>query len=418
MAVDGWRLADGNHNVRPFSTDAGEQEGEWFRWIHGGNDEEGLEVVLSSTNRWIVAFLAAAPLLVPGLRTPAQAQVVQPVEFPAEYVAENRDLVAFGTTEAFELAYIIFALTPAGRAEGSPIRQGTAYHEAVLDWFGEHADHAAVTGLGERPNLPRLAGNAVDFGFDGEGRLVELRDFGSLWGSRDLFREHLEAIGDFARTSGFLDFYAAHRPVYDAQAATYETGVDLAGMDAWLESEFDARRDAYRILFSPLTGGLHWTGGLEGEDFSEVRIVTAPPSALSGAKGPEIFAATLERMLFTEIDHNYVNPATDAYGEGVEAAFGDVDFWNTGQGYRSAQLTFNEYMTWAVYLVWARGSYDGELFRTVESSTIDFMEDRRGFPRFGSFVSTVEELYAGREEGRRLEDLYPAILEWAEAYGP
>ena len=52
----------------------------------------------------------------------------------------------------------------------------------------------------------------------------------------------------------------------------------------------------------------------------------------------------MSRMLFTEIDHNYVNPTTnfDEYIKDVVKAFSNIAKWNKGSSYGRPALTFNE----------------------------------------------------------------------------
>ena len=59
------------------------------------------------------------------------------------------------------------------------------------------------------------------------------------------------------------------------------------------------------------------------------------------------------RASFTEIDHGYVNPATDRYTAEVNQAMPDIKAWNSTkfnqEAYATPYETFNEYMTFAAY---------------------------------------------------------------------
>src|SRR5690606_17543288 len=67
-------------------------------------------------------------------------------------------------------------------------------------------------------------------------------------------------------------------------------------------------------------------------------------------------------VVFTEIDHNYVNPTTDKYRKQVDSIFSNRDYWvKPGVArnyYGSPYAIFNEYMTHAVFCVYIDDVYD------------------------------------------------------------
>ena len=122
----------------------------------------------------------------------------------------------------------------------------------------------------------------------------------------------------------------------------------------------------------------------------------------------------LSRVVFTEIDHNYVNPTTWDHWFRVGGTFHRRELWNRQNGYADPMSTFNEYMTWAVFLLYAAETYDTAAFEEIKRVTVDSMENRRRFVRFGAFTDAALGLYRSRNEGETIPDLYPAILTWAE----
>jgi hypothetical protein len=122
-----------------------------------------------------------------------------------------------------------------------------------------------------------------------------------------------------------------------------------------------------------------------------------------------------QRLVFTEIDHNFVNPVTDQHRDLVNGAFDNRSEWTTDASsfYQSPSAVFNEYMTWAVFLVYLEGRVSAEDFTEVVTMTTTMMEGSRRFQRFGRFAQELLRLYRERPSGSRIPDLYPRLLEWA-----
>jgi hypothetical protein len=116
--------------------------------------------------------------------------------------------------------------------------------------------------------------------------------------------------------------------------------------------------------------------------------------------------------VFTEIDHNYVNPATDRFQGRVKHIFRDVSFWNRNPDtYRSSLATFNEYMTWAVFNLYARDNYDAAIAAAFRESVILSMVQSRRFPRFREFEQVVMEVYSAAGPQPCIPNLYAEILD-------
>jgi hypothetical protein len=127
--------------------------------------------------------------------------------------------------------------------------------------------------------------------------------------------------------------------------------------------------------------------------------------------------ATVQRILFTEVDHAFVNPVTDRYRSQINNAFGDRAKWTTDNSsfYNSPTAVFNEYMTWAVFLVYVEDKLSAADFATTRQLTVQLMEGSRRFQRFGAFTTELLRLYHERARGKTVTDLYPQIIAWASA---
>jgi len=329
------------------------------------------------------------------------------------YVEENRGKVLVEIPEVFELANIAIAISDEGLKHPYRVRKRGAYYQRVLTHFQPFADHALI---GE-PDLHRnftytFRDNSVCYVFDGD----EIVHAGGHPQMRqpNLFKKHLAQAQDFAKASGFRRFYRENRFFYEEQLRRYRQKVPIRRMWTWLEERFSARHDCYKVVFSPLIGESHETRSFQNNSFSEtIMFVSGPGEGDDYAEA--VGEALLARVVFTEIDHNYVNRLTERYRRRVKRAFAELDKWNQQGGYRRGEPTFNEYMTWAVFLLYAHDNYDAETFKTVNERVGNQMVHGRKFVRFKEFGDQLLELYLSRSQGPCIADLYPAILDWAEA---
>jgi len=310
-----------------------------------------------------------------------------------------------------ELALVVASLTDLGRQEGRQIRRDTPYYSAVEAHFRAYADMGAVASLPDGFNLPRLVGNAADFDFDGDGRIVEVDQTGSLWkdAEGDLFRWLRKDLEKFADASGFVSFYEDHRDDYAVLIAATREMVDPQDVRAWLEAEFSARPGPVRIIVSPLMAGFNWTTLYKREQ----RIWIKPPDPAAVAAASSVDRMRFVRSVFTEVDHSYVNPVTETLEAEIAAAFRETARWATTQAaenYPTAELQFNEYMTWAAFLLYAAERLSEDEFIHLKKETVSVMVNGRGFREFDVFVDQAIELR--NRSGRSIEAMIPDLVAW------
>ncbi|MDX1674550.1 MAG: DUF6624 domain-containing protein [Longimicrobiales bacterium] len=325
----------------------------------------------------------------------------------------ERELVSL--PETVELGMIVAALKERSREGYRQTRASGPYLDAVLSHFGEYADMPAVTRLPFGFNLPRLAGNAADFTLTEDGRLVEIDTSGSIWDDPegDLFRRLRDELEAFAAASDFRSFYDSHRDTYAALIDATTTMIDPHDMRVWLREEFTARPGRVEIFVSPLIGGLHWTTLAKPTQ----RIWISAPAAGVAETASALDRTRAGRRVFTEMDHGYVNPATAAFEDEIAVAFADTDLWATeraARSYASPQLRFDEYMTWATYLLYARDRLSAADFEELKPELVAFMEDRRGFFAFGDFADALLAVDAASDG--TVESTIPAMVEWARRH--
>ncbi|CCH00849.1 hypothetical protein FAES_2840 [Fibrella aestuarina BUZ 2] len=316
-------------------------------------------------------------------------------------------------SETYELANIILALTDYGKTDPWEVAQHSAYYKDVRAHFDPYAHHPLLTAVNysreKWESYLSFRTDAYAFTFDANSRLVRAIDFHA---NKEFnpFEEQLNLIEDFVRTTGFRQFYRAHLPYYQRLATAYLASQRYDEMRHFLENEFGKRSEltAYAIVFSPLVGRMncHRTVAGVGTDFITLPDFLLDGRAVNKATRAEIASST--HMLFTELDHAFVNPAT-AQHQALLAANFTASRWDMSSGYgRDSVGVFNEYMTWAVYDLYVQ-TYFPDVAATV-SQDWALQNATRGFFASSAFNHELTRLYKARRPGQRLNDLYPAFI--------
>jgi hypothetical protein len=334
--------------------------------------------------------------------------------YSAQYIEENRGKALVEIPEMFELANIAIAISEEGLKHPNRVRKRGPYYEKVLEYFMPFKDHPLILEPSIHYNFTyHFRDNSICYVFDGD-KVVH----GGIYSHMrrpNHFKKHLALVEDFAKVSSFRKFYRDNLPYYQEQIRLYRQKVPLLKMWTWLEDRFPARHDCYKVVFSPLLGSSHETCSFKKNGFSEtIMFVNGPgePTDFSDAVGQGLLA----RSIFTEIDHNYVNSITKEYKSRVNKVFADLKKWNEQEGYSSPEGTFNEYMTWAVFTLYAHDTYEQKDFEIINDKMTKQMVNSRKFILFEQFDKKLLEIYMARKEGQTIPDLYPAVLDWAQTF--
>jgi hypothetical protein len=324
--------------------------------------------------------------------------------------------------EVYELGNIILALTNYQSLAGHTVLPGP-YLTRVGAQFVGMRDHPLIAELNTRLtsggswNYDTYYGfreNAFVYEF-GLTSLARKPGYTRAWGGADIFTRELQRVEDFSNRSGFRAFYAGEAPFYEGQVRRYQELVSIERMWRWLEERFPNRYDRYRIVFSPLINGSHSTQRFTTAGVRETIMFVAGPDLFPDTVSVPMKTAHLERLVFTEIDHNYVNPATDRYRKRINQIFANVASWNgNAASYRSPVATFNEYMTWAVFDLYARDAYDPVTAAAIRENVIWSMVQYRRFHRFREFQQVVADVALATGPQPCLPNLYGEILDRLE----
>jgi hypothetical protein len=317
--------------------------------------------------------------------------------------------------EIFELANIAIAISEEGFKIPGRVRKHGDYYNRVIEHFARFRNHPLIKNPDLHYNFTyQFRDNSICYAFEGD-KIVHGKLYTNVrW--PNFFARHIALVEDFAKVSNFRKFYSDNLPHYEEQVRLYRQKIPIRKMWTWLEERFPARHDCYKVIFSPLLGSSHETRSPSSGGFRETIMFVSGPGE-SMATFDKIEQGCLSRVVFSEIAHNYVNPVTANHVDAVNEAFADIDKWNKQAGYRSAEGTFLEYMTWAVFVLYAYDNYHEQDFEIiVKKSAVDKMVEDRKFVRFKEFAEELLRLYRDGEQRQKIPDLYPAILDWAEKH--
>lgn len=340
-------------------------------------------------------------------------------EIPMDQRKTLSGTTAFEVPEVYELAMVVISLT----AAGPDLTADSEYAKVVAQHFAPYAEHELIRRLGINSSKTdwfsayEFRENAAAFCFDSENvdLIVRCKPYSHVWGRQaNVFVRNIDLVADFARVSGFRAFYVEHKSLYEAEIQAWKDRVDVGAMKAWLEARFPVSEDHYGIVFSPLTNGWHSTQGYEDGDFA-IRVMYLE----SVSDQPISDAYNAARIVFTEIDHSHVNAVAEQYRARLNSAnaFGG-NFWFKSENgvYDDGFRVFTEYMTWAVFELWARETYPEAMQTEITSSVASKMSLQRRFIHYADFRDALIKRYQIQTGVVDIAALYPDIIAWAEDF--
>jgi hypothetical protein len=340
---------------------------------------------------------------------------LHPFQFDEAYRRANKSRVSIQIPVGHELASIIIALTDKAQRTPAWYAKNNDYFQRVNRYFAAYKAHPLIAYLNTHAEADvylNFRENGAAYTYD--SKHLRLGDPYRGFRARDQFGHLLPLVEDFASRSNFLAFYQGEIDFYNTLIKTEAEKADIYRMWQWLEKHFNSKYHSYKVIMSPLNAGWHSTRVYEDQDFKETIMFVSAPG--SGGDEPLVYEGNIRRTVFTEIDHNYVNPVSDRYQREIEAALGSrLDRWNAGESYASPLLTFNEYMTWAVFGLYLYDNYGLKVHREIMPGPIRFMEGKRGFVQFKAFQDKLLELYLARK-GEEIADLYPQMIRWMKSH--
>jgi hypothetical protein len=354
--------------------------------------------------------------------------------FDTAYQAEHDGKISVEIPQVYELVNIALAITNKGLGDPSLFYHDSDYHAAVVAWFDHHREEPVIEALDaalrQNPGIySSLKMNAYAYEFDVNGWIVQSRVYDRTAFPQErinTLRPYIKGLQKFADHSNFHEFYRRNRATYDAQIAFYRDEADVNAMLAWLARNFPGTSpyNSHKIIFSPLVAYNQSSTWLESNGFRELQAHVNYPYPLDLARRAQGVtlsnqAETMARsfIVFTELNHGFINPEADKHAERVLKATDRRELWvdpSRGPGYYAGISAFNEYMNWGLVSVWVADLAPAEEQPLLIKIVDDMMTNRRGFPQFAAFDAYLLDLYGTRQPGQTVADLYPRIIGWFE----
>ena len=352
-----------------------------------------------------------------------------PAVFDPAYQAGHRGKTVVEVPEVYELVNIAIAISPFGQGDRDMVYHDSPYYTAVQTYFAPYVDHPLIKRVDAMLRQDRMdyfpfKMNGYAFVFDADGRIVRspVYDRTGFAGSLDnAMLPYLEDLQDFANVSGFRAFYREHQDLYRKQIRFFEEEAQVARISTWLGERFPSVTpyDGVKIVFSPLVAYNQSLTTLEADGYRELQPHVNYPYGANRGLTPQGAAIERSAILFTEMNHGFINPVAEKYREQIAKALTDRATWaddtKAPGNYPGAEALFDEYMNWALVSLYYRDLMTDEDFAISHAAVVGNMQDGRGFLRFAEFDAQLLRLYAARKPGQTIEDLYPAMLDWVAA---
>lgn len=349
------------------------------------------------------------------------------IHFSEDYIAKNEDAFVVDIPETYELMLILISLTEAAQKDDNMIEKRRDYYQKVSNHFGKFKDHQIMDTLNKYISKPydrhsyseyySFSMNSAGFVFDKEEVIDDniITNMGFSNSENRIFK-NLKLINDFSEKSGFREFYKSNYPYYQSLISDFKRLAPIDQMKTWLKEKFKLDYGSYKVIFSPLVGGAHSTQRFSDNGFTQsVMFINAPSNF--NKLDPQRLSFSIQRIIFTEIDHNYVNPISDILSDDIQKSFGDRGTWvdsKFSKGYYGHPYSyFNEYMTWAVYSLYLLDKYEENDIQSYLNSYEQFMTKNRGFIKFDQFNQKLIELYK-KDKSINMRILFKKMLDWAQ----
>lgn len=293
-----------------------------------------------------------------------------------------------------------------GRGPGAKAGPASPYRQDAERWFAGFSTHpavaqtAALLGRDRQVNLPaelilRLSEPPDLYAQDPiPGGYLDAA------GGEEAVDRYIEALGDFARASRFMDFYAAHREDHEDFAARAEAealaSISPKAVQAYVGSALGAR---YYFPLAPLLSEEH-AANFSLQHHDHVEEVRLRPGRYSAEHGHQFLLNHFGSSPAHELVHTVTNPLVAGFdAKGAKAPAGCND--QTGGSWSGC---IEEHLVYAVTL--------RILAQELGEAHYGEMVDRymlRGFPYLKLLGERLKEYEGERGRYRTLKDFYPRL---------
>lgn len=348
--------------------------------------------------------------------------------FNAKYRQTHKGKTFVEIPEVYELVNIAFVILPSQLEKNTLSANHTDYYKSVRKHFEKHSNHPFILALDKELKENRfqytfLKMNAYTFEFNDKDKIIPSKIYDRAVTNilDNQLRPYADLMQSFSDQTNFRKFYRKHQKFYQGQIKFFRKNLDTDEMVRWLSKNLpnSSNYDTYKIIFSPLVRGNQSVVWFESNGFKELQPhVEFPYSKYRKLEGVSDKANELFRgnIVFTEINHGFLNPLTAKYSNKISKATSNRYFWvakEKGPRYYRGNNLFDEYMNWVLvnlrYVDYVSDRKEQEkLIKNIEK----MMVERRGFLQFDKFSQFLVPIYRNRKPNQTIADLYPQIINW------
>ncbi|MDJ0979171.1 MAG: hypothetical protein QNI87_11640 [Erythrobacter sp.] len=353
--------------------------------------------------------------------------------FDTQTRAEIMNKVHVDTPALHELFLIITTLTSEGRnPESRLVRTDTPYAARVREHFGVYFTHEVVGAVESllAEGTPHHIAAKIDasaYRMRDDGTFEKRPEYTWIRGSEDNLEQLLPMLQDFSEDTDFKSFFRsrASQRLYNQQQDFFRQEAQTQQLLDWLNTEYPETKpfESVRLIVSPLAFAYQHQDGVVDRDFRQLIAHVNFPQRREIAKRLSPSAAAFERtsILFTELNHGFIEPSSPALLERIEKVFWGgnrfVDPEKVSPSYASGRRVFLEYLNWALISIYACEHYSSEDCQVIATSVASTMTDRRGFIDFAEFQDWLLR-QRKKNPNVRLHTLTPSMVEWFELHAP
>lgn len=348
----------------------------------------------------------------------------QKVNFTDKFKKEHQGKYKIEINEVKELILIMTAITQSGLDNDDMVEQNTPYYKDVLTHFKKFENESIIKTLDSLLtksiyNYIFLSGNAISYDFKGDiltenpTYIFPATSLSGIKITENPITKYKQDIEAFAKKTKFRQFYKDHKNYYASISSDYDKLANLGQQWQWLEKKFDSRINSYTIYCSPLINSLNYTDDFKNNNFTLAYMVLPPiiKDQKMSEKDLEVYNT---RIMFTEIDHNYVEQPSQNNASTIDKKFDDRKKWineNTEgtYAYPTPIKVFNEYMTYGTYILYSKDHYDANTFEKAKNDVILVMKER-GFINMEEFTNKLLVSYS-KNQDKKIDMWYPEFLD-------
>jgi len=362
-------------------------------------------------------------LLIAGLVGCATAQKVRETEEAVGRV-EKPSQKRFSITVDSRIELLAAVQHFTSWAQKGHIKSKTAYKDDIDSYFGGFKNHPVVAYAEGLINSDFAYDAPVQFMLhhNDPPALVQKTPYSDYLikraGGEENLMEFADELRNFARRTDFMQFYQAHKPLYDTLIAEVDSLFEGKNYVQALEDFYGESRNSYNLILSPLFSGNYGIPIKTEEEYDLYAVIG--PCSLKGKRTTFACLKYLENMTLHEWSHPFVNPLVDQNYELFKksiALFEPIKRMMQRQAYPSWRVTLYEHLVRACGEIHLRAKtrkdfkkeksleyHEGKGFWYISyiDSLMDVYETHREqYPTFSQFVPVI----ANRLSQISVEDL-------------